>query len=182
MHLKSLAGFVSGSSVERAEAFERLTQSRLDRAYRLAVALLHEADEAEDAVIDAAEQAWRDWGALRDTDLFDAWFDRILVHRCMDRARRRRRVVPLSNLLEVARSDLDGTQAESDDALLRALDALSPDHRAAVVLRYVDDLSLTEIAIRTGARVGTVKSRLHYALRELRAAYEARQRLDGDRR
>lgn len=179
--MKSLVGIVGEPSVERAEAFERLTQPRLDRAYRLAVALLRDPDEAEDAVIDAAEQAWRDRTALRDPGRFDAWFDRILIHRCIDRARRRHRIVPLADLLEVAGPDPGGRQDEGD-ALLGALDALSPDHRAAVVLRYVEDLSLDEIAARTGARVGTVKSRLHYALRELRAAYEARQRQDRGRR
>ncbi len=50
--------------------------------------------------------------------------------------------------------------------------ALSPDHRAVLALRFWADLPLEEIAERTGERVGTVKSRLHYALAHLRAAYE----------
>ena len=65
------------------------------------------------------------------------------------------------------------------DALRRALASLTPDHRIVVRLRYGADLSLAEIAARTGEREGTVKSRLHYALRRLRAAYEAAERLDG---
>jgi DNA-directed RNA polymerase specialized sigma24 family protein len=47
-----------------------------------------------------------------------------------------------------------------------------------VALRYLFDLSVAEIAIRTGSPSGTVKSRLHHALRELRAAYDAAARLD----
>jgi RNA polymerase sigma-70 factor (ECF subfamily) len=62
------------------------------------------------------------------------------------------------------------------DVLHRALATLGPDHRIAVVLRYVDDLSPAEIAARTGDREGTVKSRLHYALRQLRAALDAAER------
>ena len=54
-------------------------------------------------------------------------------------------------------------------ALRDALARLSPDHRTVVVLRYFADLSVEEIADRTGARTGTVKSRLHYALSALRA-------------
>ncbi|MGC8633881.1 MAG: sigma factor-like helix-turn-helix DNA-binding protein [Candidatus Limnocylindrales bacterium] len=53
---------------------------------------------------------------------------------------------------------------------------LSPDHRAVVALRYLGDYSLDEIAARTGQRAGTVKNRLHYALRALRAALDAEAR------
>jgi len=49
-----------------------------------------------------------------------------------------------------------------------------------VVLRYYGDLSLEEIADRTGERLGTVKSRLHYGLDALRAAYDAAARLPGE--
>jgi RNA polymerase sigma-70 factor (ECF subfamily) len=50
---------------------------------------------------------------------------------------------------------------------------LSADHREVVVLRYFEDLTVDQIAARTGVGAGTVKSRLHYALRELRAAVDA---------
>ena len=68
------------------------------------------------------------------------------------------------------------------DLLVRALARLDADHRIVVVLRHVFDLSTAEIAARTGAREGTVKSRLHYALREMRAAIEASERVSGDPR
>ena len=58
---------------DRRLMFERLTQARLDRAYRLAVAILRDPGEAEDAVQDAAMQAWDGWGRLRDESRFDAW-------------------------------------------------------------------------------------------------------------
>ena len=57
-----------------------------------------------------------------------------------------------------------------------ALAALDADHRIAVVLRYAAELTPAEIATRTGAREGTVKSRLHYALRELHATLDAAER------
>ena len=66
------------------------------------------------------------------------------------------------------------------DALRGALAGLSPDHRLIVVLRYYGDMSLEEIADRTGERLGTVKSRLHYGLSALRAAYDAASRLPGE--
>jgi RNA polymerase sigma-70 factor (ECF subfamily) len=59
------------------------------------------------------------------------------------------------------------------DLLARALAQLSTDHKIVIALKFLEDQSVEEIADRTGVRSGTVKSRLHYALRELRAGYEA---------
>ncbi len=164
---------------ERRGAFERLTQGRLDRAYRLAAALLGDADEAQDAVHDAAEQAWDDFLRLRDQARFDAWFDAIVVHRCRDRLRRRR----VRPLVPIDPRDRPGGDPSAEfverDALAGALARLDADHRIVVVLRFGADLTVAEIAQRTGEREGTVKSRLHYALRQLHAAYDAAERLPG---
>jgi RNA polymerase sigma-70 factor (ECF subfamily) len=164
---------------ERRSAFERLTQSRLDRAYRLAAALLGDPDEAQDAVHDAAEQAWDDVLRLRDQTRFDAWFDAIVVHRCRDRLRRRR-VRPLVLVEPPDRPGSDPSAGYGErDALAHALEGLDADHRIVVILRFGADLTVAEIAQRTGEREGTVKSRLHYALRQLHAAYDAAERLPG---
>lgn len=162
---------------DRREAFDRLTQARLDRAYRLAAAILSGDAEAEDAVHDAAVQAWTRWATLRDESRFDAWFDRIVVNVCRDRLRRSsaasRKVATLS--MDLADRVVKG----EDDSLREAVAGLSPDHRIVIVLRFADDLDIAEIARRTGQREGTVKSRLHYALREVRAAYDAAHRSKG---
>lgn len=166
--------------MDRRLTFERLTQARLNRAYRLAAELLDDDLEAEDAVHDAAEQAWAHWGDLRDVDRFDAWFERIVVNRCRDRLRRRRRhvVLELDAALEMPASE-NAAESDTIDVLTRAVANLDVDHRIAVILRYRYDLSIAEIALRTGQPEGTIKSRLHYALRELRAAYDAGARVGG---
>jgi len=168
--------------VERAElterpiAFERLTEQRLLRAYRLAALILGNPGEAEDAVHDAAVIAWTRFAELRNHDRFEAWFDRIVVNVC----RQRRRPSPVRSIgmdptLEFPLADGASGRAERD-ALRRALGRLTPEHRMVVVLRHLEGYSITEIADRTGEREGTAKSRLHYALRELRAAYDAAER------
>ena len=157
-------------------AFERFTQSRLERAYRLAGVILRDRSDAEDAVYDAAVRACIHWADLRDAERLDAWFDRIVVNEC--RARLRRRTVLVLTIADPADPpgpDPFGRVLEGD-VLHRALAGLGPDHRIAVVLRYVADLTPAEIATRTGEREGTVKSRLHYALRQLRAALAAAER------
>ena len=170
-----------GDEAERQLAFERFTGARLDRAYRLAGMLLRDRMEAEDAVHDAAVSAWLHWANLREPDRLDAWFDRIVVNECRARLRSRR-VRPLG-MTEPSPSTRDAATAVADrDLLVRTLARLDADHRIVVVLRHVFDLSTAEIAARTGAREGTVKSRLHYALREMRAAIEASERASGDPR
>lgn len=177
-HLISV-GAPSGESqlADQREAFDRLTQARLDRAYRLAATILAGDAEAEDAVHDAAVQAWTRWATLRDESRFDAWFDRIVVNVCRDRLRRsataaRKAIVSWIDLAP-------GEVAGEDDTLRQVVARLSPDHRIVIVLRFAEDLDIAEIARRTGQREGTVKSRLHYALREVRAAYDAAHRSRG---
>lgn len=162
----------------RREAFERLTDQRLLRAYRLATLILRRDGDAQDAVHDAAVIAWTRFDELREQDKFDAWFDRIVVNECRQRLRRGVRALAIDGAATPEAAELaataDGATARAErDALRRALDHLTPDHRAVVVLRHLEGHSIAEIAARTGEREGTVKSRLHYALRELRAAYDA---------
>jgi RNA polymerase sigma-70 factor, ECF subfamily len=171
------------SDLARAEAFGRLVdRAALDRAYRYATLILGSRSDAEDATHDAALAAWRRFGDLRDLERFDAWFGRILVNTCRDQLRGRRRT-PLSldaesptepgARLRDPRVSPDETEAVAvHETLGLALRSLSAEHREVVVLRYYFDLTVDQIAARTGARSGTVKSRLHHALRRLRMAVD----------
>lgn len=166
----------SSEQVARREAFETLTDQRLLRAYRLATLILRREGDAQDAVHDAAVLAWTRFDELRDHGKFDAWFDRIVVNVCRQRLRGGGvRTLVMDGAATAQMPDGASARAEQD-ALRRALDQLKPEHRAVVVLRHLEDRSIAEIAERTGEREGTVKSRLHYALRELRAAYDAVER------
>ena len=160
----------------RRLAFERLTDQRLLKAYRLATLVMRDPNDAEDAVHDAAVQAWTHFDDLRDRSAFDAWFDRILINVCRRRLRQRSvRPVTMETTPEIPSVDGASRRAEQD-VLRQALDRLSPEHRVVIVLHHLEGYSNAEIAARTGEREGTVKSRIHYALRELRAAYEAAER------
>lgn len=172
---------VRRSREARAEAFRYLADRELDQAYRLAAVILNDRIEAEDAVHDAALVAWRRWDDLRDPARFEAWFRRILVNGCRDRlrAKARHRVVDLGRELTEAEhpqvADASGG-AEARDAADRAIDALGPDERLIVVLRFHADLTVPAIAATIGIPEGTVKSRLHHALRRLRVALEEADR------
>ena len=162
----------------RAVAFRRLIDGALDDAYRRAAVVLASRLEAEDAVHDAAVRAWRARRSLRSEDQFEAWFARIVLNVCRDRLRRRRRVAAI----EMPISARDGFQEPEDVAsgaslrqvddrarLVGALGVLSADERIAIVLRFEADLTVPQIAAATGSPQGTIKARLHHALRKLRS-------------
>jgi RNA polymerase sigma-70 factor (ECF subfamily) len=160
----------------RLEAFAVLDEARLLAAYRLATLILRSRDEAEDATQEAIAQAWSRWETLRDSSRFDAWFDRILVNICRNRLRHARtiRVVPIDDAFHVPAAD-DHGRTSTRLALEPAFARLSPDQRVTIVLRFWRDLSVEEIADQLGIPAGTVKSRLYYALRSLRAALESEE-------
>jgi RNA polymerase sigma-70 factor (ECF subfamily) len=157
-------------AADRTVRFAELATAELDRAYRLAGLVLMDASEAEDAVGDALERAWRSFGQLRDPSTFRAWFDRILINVCRDRLRRRRKVrfIPL----EPAHGRVEPVdpfrQVLDRDALLQPLRLLPDDERLVVVLHFWSDLTLQAVADRVGWPIGTVKSRLHRALERMR--------------
>jgi RNA polymerase sigma-70 factor (ECF subfamily) len=168
--------------VERAsrgdrDAFDALASASVDRLYAIAHRILRDTDRAEDAVQSALLEAWRDLPRLRETDKFDAWMRRLLVHACYDEAKRQRAYRATLTVVPIEPSTSDRTDDLADrDELERAFRRLSPEQRMVVVLFHYADLPLAEVASTLGISVGTVKSRLHYAMRGLRAAVEADSR------
>ena len=161
------------ATARRDAAFVRLADEHLDRAYRLARAILRDPVEAQDATHDAFVQAWRKWETLRDPARFEAWFDRILVNICRNRIRAGRHIATDISA-EVALATGDHTRHTEDrDAIGAAIASLSPDHQVVVALRFYRDLTVDDIARRLGVPAGTVQSRLHYALKRLHEALDA---------
>lgn len=157
------------TAIAPGERFINLAERELDRSYRLAGLLLGNAAEAEDAVGDALERAWRELDGLRDTTRFQAWFDRIVVNACRDRLRRRGRVqfVPLAPDAGLRITDPFRDILDNDEAF-RLLRDLPAEEREIVILHFWADLTLVSAAERLGLRPGTVKSRLHRALARMR--------------
>jgi RNA polymerase sigma-70 factor (ECF subfamily) len=169
--------------VERAiqgdeEAYAGLMAIAGDRLLAIAYRILRDLHRAEDAVQVALVNAWRDLPTLRDVDRFDAWLTRILVRACYVEADRSRRwnanirVLPI----DVAGTS-DPTSSVADrDRIDRGFRRLPTDQRAIVVLHHYLGWSQPEIARALEIPIGTVKSRLYYASRALRAAIEADDR------
>jgi RNA polymerase sigma-70 factor (ECF subfamily) len=157
------------------EAFASLAVVAGDRLHAVAHRILRDLDLAEDATQQALLAIWRDLPQLRDPARFDAWSYRLLVRACYAEGRRTRRWAPNLRLLPdgdpVAPEGL--SEVVDRDQLERGFRRLSIDHRAVVVLHHYLDLTLDDVAETLGVPVGTVRSRLHHAMRGLRAALDA---------
>ena len=145
-----------------------------NRVHAIAHRILRDADLADDAAQQALLSIWEDLPQLRDPSRFEGWAYRVLVRACYTEAKKSRRSAPNLRVLQVETSDGGGLASIADrDQLERAFERLSVDHRAVVVLRHYLDLSEDEVAESLGVPVGTVRSRLFYAMRALRAALDA---------
>jgi RNA polymerase sigma-70 factor (ECF subfamily) len=156
------------------EAFTSLARDSADRCYALAYRILRDPHRAQDAAQQALIGAWRDLPTLRDPARFDAWLAKLVVNACYAEARGERRwtarvrLIPLDLPIEpdIARS------VAARDELEHAFRRLTPEQRAVVVLHHHLGYPLTEIAATLGIPEGTARSRLHYAVRQLRAALD----------
>ncbi|HET9084532.1 MAG TPA: RNA polymerase sigma factor [Candidatus Limnocylindrales bacterium] len=157
------------------EAFATLARSSGDRLFGIARRILRDHERAEDAVQNALVIAWRELPRLRDPDRFEAWLTRLLVNDCYEDYRRTRRHDAHVRTLPVdGPVGPDETQRVLDrDQLDRGFGRLQPDQRAVLVLRHYLGLDPVEIARTLDIPEGTVRSRLHYAYRAMRAAIEA---------
>ena len=157
------------------EAFASLAVACGDRLYAVAHRILRDIGLAEDATQQALLAIWRNLPELRDPARFDAWSYRLLVNACHVEGRQTRQWSPNLRALPAdgpAAPDAVGSVADRDQ-LERGFRRLSIDHRAVVVLHHYLDLTHQEVAEALGIPEGTVRSRLHFAMRGLRAALEA---------
>ena len=139
-----------------------LLEEAWPQAYRIAWAILRDANDAEDAAQEACARALRAHETLRDPNAFRPWFYRIVVNEA--RGRRRRR--PLEPIVDEPHAPLDSPDDRID--VRRAIDRLDEAARITILLFYYVRLSTAEIANVTGSSPLAVRLRLVAARRRLR--------------
>ena len=159
------------------EAFEALVRAGSGRLYAIAYRILRDADLAADALQEALVKIWDDLPTLRDPERYDPWTYRITCRACYRVAKHERR----ASMTTPCRAPMPEPSAfESEvadhDEMERGFRRLSPEHRAVLVLHYYLGLTIGEVAEALAIAPGTVGSRLHYAMRSLRAALESEAR------
>ena len=146
---------------------ETLFRRHWPLAYRAAYLVVHDAAAAEDIAQEAFLAAVRALDRFDRRRPFGPWLHRIVVNRAIDWARARA-LRPEADPVDAAAAE----RPERDDELLRQLDALSPEHRAVIVLRYLLDYTPGEIAELLELPRGTVNSRLRRGLDRLKERLE----------
>ena len=150
------------------DAFEEVVNRYGLQVLRTARLIVRDEAVAEDVCQETFLKAWRRIRTLRDEEA-GPWLNRIATNESISACRRRSRFQVLAERFGRFGGVKREVSTEARLDLARALDQLAPDHRAAIVLHYYQDLSVEETASALGAPVDTVKSRLKTALRRLRA-------------
>jgi RNA polymerase sigma-70 factor (ECF subfamily) len=165
-------------------AFDALFYRYKDGIFRLGLAITKDPSAAEEIVVDTFTRAHRALARLEPEGSLRPWLYRVAVN--LSYNRRPRKNVVLSTLEDATEEMMESGDrspsslaelAELRRVILDAIETLGPKHKLVVVLHYLNGLNLAEIAQVVDCPVGTVKSRLHYALRRLRAHLAAHPEL-----
>lgn len=151
------------------ERFVREVTDMRDMLYRLSVSYLHHDQDAQDAVSQAIENAWRHRGRV-EPEAFRPWLTRIVINQCKSILRRRRRVV-LSDRMEL----YAGMTPPPDLALWDALARLPDKLRTPLLLHHMEGFSVDEVARALHVPGTTVRSRMYRARAALRAGLEEKE-------
>jgi RNA polymerase sigma-70 factor (ECF subfamily) len=159
-----LAALLGRGGEQRSRAFEALLGRGRSDALAVALGLLRDRHDAEEAVQEASARAWKALDTLREPARFKAWFCCILVRVCRDRVRfkvrDRRALAALPPPREL--------REEGESPVLRAAMELPDEYREPLVLFYVQELSVADLAETLGISESNAKVRLHRARRLLR--------------
>jgi len=168
------AGLVAAARRGDRDAFRMLVEPDLAAALGTARIVTRSEADASDAVQEALLSAWQGLDSLREPDAFRAWFRRHVVRAALRAATRRGRVLELDLAAIAPEGELD--RALEKRTLGRAFGRLDARDRLLLTLHHFWDLPIAETAAHLGIPEGTVKSRVHYAMDRLRAAYAAEER------
>jgi len=170
-----------GAVVWQPPSWDEVVRTHSGRVYRLAYRLTGNQHDAEDLTQDVFVRVFRSLSSYT-PGTFEGWLHRITTNLFLDRVRRQQRI-RFDALADDAPERLAGREptpaqayddAHLDDDVQRALDSLSPEFRAAVVLCDIEGLSYEEIAATLGVKLGTVRSRIHRGRAQLRSALSYR--------
>lgn len=173
----AVCNFCRGPSVlramklaEREADFRDFYFAQASKLRRLAVLMVGDADRAEDLTHDALLKAYKAWGRIRAEDP-GPYVRQALINGCRNHLRRR---AVERRRAQAAPADSPDTSPSLVEAMRvsAALSVLSPVRRAAVLLRFYEDMPLQEVADILGRPVNTIKSDLRRALEQLRPLLE----------
>lgn len=152
------------------EKFFALYRPEQGKLYRTAWAIMGNEADAADALQDATIRAYRAFDQLKGgAAAFPFWMRRILINTCTQILRKRSKVIPVERPEDMGpEQTVADVELPFDGDVWDAVRALDERYRSVVVLRFLDDMQLDDIAKALDIPLGTVKSRLHAAMKQLR--------------
>jgi RNA polymerase sigma-70 factor (ECF subfamily) len=154
-------------------AFEEIVARYTPRLRYYLRKMLDGVQAAEDALQEVWLDAFRGIPGLVEPRAFPSWIYRLARDRAFRELRRRRPHLPLEDFDLIDKvGDAEGFSPEDAERIHDALGTLAPEHREVLMLRFLEDMPYDDIARVVGCPLGTVRSRIHYAKRALRAAIE----------
>jgi RNA polymerase sigma-70 factor (ECF subfamily) len=178
LELMQLAMLLQRCHTGEAAAIQELVREYQSAVFRLALSILDDPADAEEATQDTFLAALRALDKYRGDSAFTTWLYRITVNVCLNHLRKRKAKAhilqtlhSLSRLMGVSPTHPEEIviQGENNAVLWKAVNTLDEKHRMPIILYYYHDLAVAEIAGVMGLREGTVLSRLYTARDRLRA-------------
>jgi RNA polymerase sigma-70 factor (ECF subfamily) len=167
-----------------SEAFDELVTRYRTRVFGMIYNMVHNEQDAWDLAQDSFLKAWKSIGRFQGKSSFYTWVYRIVMNVTIDWIRKRQvkgtgaefddaiqlkeidpasKTVPRPDVSPSERMEQGEIRAQID----RAIAQLSPDHRAVILMKEIEDMQYNEIAEALGCSIGTVMSRLFYARKKL---------------
>lgn len=148
---------------------EQILLEQYDKYYRLAMSYVHSEADAYDIVQNGVYRALRGSGTLKNPAYAQTWVYRIMLNECF-RALKQPQYCSYEYIQEDSGKELLFTEDRGLDIdLQRAIDTLSEQDKAVVILRFFEEMKLEEIADILEENVNTIKSRLYRSLKKLRS-------------
>ncbi len=179
--MKAEADLIREALEGHSSSYGELVERFQDRLHSAMLQIVGSHDEAEDVVQESFVQAYLKLDTFQGNSQFFTWLYRIAFNNALSRGRRKRHQISLEQHRDLTGSDPEDRIEAPDEPLLRserisqvraALEMLSEEHRAILILREMQDTSYEEIAVILSINIGTVRSRLSRARLQLKQQLE----------
>ncbi|MEI2665728.1 sigma-70 family RNA polymerase sigma factor [Rossellomorea sp. LJF3] len=149
------------------KAFQELIDLEKNKLYRMAFVYVKNEDDALDIVHDAIYKAFISIKSLKNPQYFSTWLSRILINSALDFIKKHERIIPTEEM-DVIPGERH-SQIEEKLDLAGAIEELDVPYKTVIILRYYQDLTVKQIADILDCPEGTIKTRLHRAIRQLKS-------------
>jgi len=162
---------------ERFKFVESHILANKEAYYRTAYSYVKNKEDALDIVHDSIYKALKSVDTLQNKEYIKTWFYRILVNTAIDFLRKNKKLTVMEDeILEVHAEAVEDHYTDLD--LEKALDLLPPPYKTIIILKYFEDLKLTDIATILDENLSTIKTRLYSGLKKLRVEMEMKEEHD----